>query len=66
MVDVKQGGLIHILINAVLHHMLGGSNSQVHVQDQIIQSRNYCYSSIRMISIDKEKKQQTKDNQMNI
>ena len=36
--------------------MLGERTLQVNDQDQIVQSENYCYSFIRVASIDKEKK----------
>ena len=55
MVDLNLGGWTQRRVNAVLHQMLGGRTPQVNDQDQIIQSGNYCYLSLRMASIDEVK-----------
>ena len=60
MVDVKQGGWTWRLINDALHLMLGRRSAQVNGQDQIVQSGHYCYSSIKVQSIDKIKIQPSK------
>ena len=54
MMDMKQGGWIQRRVNGVLHQMLGGGTSEVNDQDQIIQSGNYSYLSIRVASIDEK------------
>ena len=41
--------------------MLGGRTPPVNGQDQIVQSGNYCYSSLRVASIDEIKIQPSKD-----
>ena len=56
MVDVKQGRWTQRRINGALHLMLGGWSPQVNSHDQIVQSGNYSYSSLRVASIDEVKK----------
>ena len=45
----------------MMHLMLGERNPQVNGQDQIVQSGNYCYSFIRVVSIDEIKIKPLKD-----
>ena len=42
-------------INGDLNQIISKRTSSVNGQDQIVQSGNYCYSSIRVASIDEEK-----------
>ena len=51
-VDLKLG---EWKVNDTLHPMLGGRIPQVNGQDQMVQSGNYCFSSIRMVFLDETK-----------
>ena len=44
--NVKQTGWIQRRVNSAFHLMLGGQNPQVNDQDQIVQSGDYCYTSL--------------------
>ena len=55
MVDVKSGEWTQNRLNGTLHLMLRGRTPQINGQDQIVQSGNNCYSSIRVAFIDEMK-----------
>ena len=61
MEDLKYGGWTKNWVNGEFHLILDGRISKVIGQDQIVQSRSYCYSSISVASVDEIKKQPMKD-----
>ena len=53
--EKQHGGCEVWQVKGLLHLMLGERTPQVNGQDQIVQSENYCYSFIRLVSIDEIK-----------
>ena len=51
-----QSGLTKLRVNGALHLIVCGQNTQVNGQNHFVQSGNYCYSSLRVASIDEVKK----------
>ena len=53
--EKEHGGCEVRQVNGMLHLMLGERTPQVNGQDQIVQSGNYSYSFIKVVSIDEIK-----------
>ena len=51
---MQQSGWIKKWINNTRQLMLGERTSQIYGQDQIVQSGNYSFSSIRVMAIDEK------------
>ena len=58
---MEHGGRTQRRVNGAHHLMLGKQTIQVNSQDQIVQSGNYCYVSLRVLSIDEVKIKPSKD-----
>ena len=56
-----EGGRNQRRVNSAPNQVLGGRIPRVNGQDQIVQTGNYCYSSFRVASMDKNKTQPQKD-----
>ena len=57
----RKDGRTQRRVNGAPNQILGGRTPQVNDQNLIVQSENYCYSSLRVASMDENKTQPTKD-----